>query len=129
VKNEQYIQKHNIFKLKIIKKTKEVFSMKGEKSAKTQKSVSKKPAGKYFRAVKKKEHEAGWMALFNIGIVAFIVFVALALIFGYAKTLTMGTILMNGIWTAVLVVVVVVFIVGLITVSENTAKEMKPKAK
>jgi uncharacterized membrane protein (DUF485 family) len=113
----------------VIKKTKEVFSMKKEKPIKMQKPVSNKPAGRYFKAIKKKEHEAGWMALFRIGVVAFIIFVALALIFGYARTLTLGTIIMNGIWTAVLVVAVVVFIVGLITVSENTAKEIKLKAK
>lgn len=98
--------------------------MKEKQSAK--KSVSDKPiSNKYFKDVKKKKHEAGWMALFKIGIVAFLIFVVLALAFGYGKTLTMAAIIMSGIQVAILVVAVVIFIVGLITVSENTANEMK----
>jgi hypothetical protein len=51
--------------------------------------------------------------------------VVLALAFGYGKTLAISTILLNGIQVGVLVIVLVVFIIGLITISENTSNEIK----
>ena len=80
---------------------------------------------KYFKDIRMKRHEASWFALLKIGIIAFFIFVVLALAFGYGRTLTMSTIFMNGIQVGVLVIVLVVFIVGLITISENTSNEMK----
>jgi uncharacterized membrane protein (DUF485 family) len=86
-----------------------------------------KPASKekYFKDIKRKKHEAGWLALLKIGVVAFFIFVVLALAFGYGKTLAISTILLNGIQVGVLVIVLVVFIIGLITISENTSNEIK----
>lgn len=88
------------------------------------KSVPKK---RYFRDIKKKKHEAGWLALLKIGVVAFIIFVILSLAFGYSKTLSIPRILLSGLQVAILVIVLIVFIVGLINVSENTASELKRK--
>jgi|GEM_PF-5821801 len=82
---------------------------------------------RYFKDIKRKKHEAGWMALIKIGIVAFFIFVVLALAFGYATVMPLADILFGGFQVAVMVIVLIIFIVGLITVSENTVNELKKK--
>lgn len=85
------------------------------------------PKQKYFKDLKKKKHEAGLLSLLKIGVVAYFIFVILALAFGYGKTLPISRLLLSGLQVAVMIVLLIVFIVGLITVSENTVKEFKGK--
>lgn len=91
---------------------------------KVQKPIQKK---KYFKNIKRKKHEAGWVALLKIGVIAFFIFVILALTFGYGSTMPMTSILFSGLQVAFMVIVLIIFIVGLITVSENTINEVKTK--
>ena len=95
------------------------------------KSVPKKaeqPAQKrYFKDIKRKKHEAGWVSLIKIGCAAFFLFVVLAFGFGYGSVLPVTTILFSGLEVGLMVIMLVIFIVGLITVSENTVSEMRKK--
>jgi uncharacterized membrane protein (DUF485 family) len=93
------------------------------------KAVPIKSKQRYFKEVRKKKHEAGWISLLKIGVMAFFIFVILALAFGYAKIMTMSGILASGLQLAVLVILLIVFIIGIITVSENTALECCRKRK
>ena len=86
------------------------------------------PARKtYLKPVVKKKHEAGWVSTIKIGIIAMIIYLVLAVVFGYAKTTPFKTLLVNGIQVGVLIMAVIIFIVGLITLSENTINEIKKK--
>jgi hypothetical protein len=95
--------------------------------AKKQVAEKSAPRGKYFKDLKRKKHEAGWLSLLKIGLMALAIFVVLALIFGYGRTMSISNLLLSGLQVGVLVIALVIFIVGLITVSENTAKEIKKK--
>lgn len=87
--------------------------------------VKKSSKKKYFKNIKRKKHEAGWLALLKIGAVAFFIFVILALSFGYGNTLSITNLLLSGLQVALMVVILIIFIIGLITISENTTKEVK----
>jgi len=95
--------------------------------AKKQVAVKSAPKGKYFKDIKRKKHDAGWVSLLKIGLMALAIFVVLALIFGYGRTMAISNLLLSGLQVGILVIVLIIFIIGLITVSENTAKEIKKK--
>jgi uncharacterized membrane protein (DUF485 family) len=86
------------------------------------------PARKtYLKPVVKKKHEAGWVSTIKIGIIAMVIYLVLALVFGYAKTTPFAKLLINSTQVGMLIMVVIIFIVGLITISENTVREIKKK--
>jgi len=86
------------------------------------------PAKKtYLKPVVKKKHEAGWVSTIKIGAIATIIYLVLAVVFGYAKTTPFKILLINGIQVGILIIAAIIFIVGLITISENTVQEIKKK--
>ncbi len=90
------------------------------------KKKSKKPARRsYMKPVVKKKHEAGWLSIIKIGVIAAIIYLVLALIFGYGGLLSIPQLLMNAVQVGVLIIIVIIFIVGLITISENTSMEVR----
>lgn len=92
------------------------------------KKKSNKPARRpYLKPVVKKKHEAGWLSIIKIGIIAAIIYLVLAFIFGYGGLLPFPQLIMNSIQVGVLIILVIIFIVGLITISENTAMEVRKR--
>lgn len=82
---------------------------------------------RYLKPVVKKKHEAGWISTIKVGIISMVVYIILALIFGYAKTTPFTRLLLNGAQIGILIMVTIIFIVGLIAISENTVLEIKKK--
>lgn len=77
-----------------------------------------------FKTIEKKEHEINWKIIGKIAGFSFIAYILIVSIINYNMVMSNGFLwlLINSIKTTMLVVAVIIFIVGLIAVSENTAR-------
>jgi len=94
-----------------------------KKKRSSKKKVSKKknisPKFKFI----KKQHEVGWITTLRIAILAFIIYMIIALMVGVDSNLR--ELMASAFWFGVLVIFLLALIIGIVKITENTNEEVK----